>query len=101
VIAVDSNILVYAHRAVFPRHRAAVERLLASPSIRVLKPESRFADGFVELSRAAGETGNLAFDAQIAAVSLEHGVTEILTSDRDFERFEGLKPRYLDPPESS
>jgi hypothetical protein len=34
-------------------------------------------------------------------VCLEHGVIEILTSDRDFEGFEGLKPRCLPPPEAS
>lgn len=48
---------------------------------------------FARSQLESGATGNLAFDAHIAAVCLEHGVTEILTSDRDFEGFEGLKPR--------
>jgi predicted nucleic acid-binding protein len=36
-------------------------------------------------------TGNLAHDAHIAALLLEHGVTEILTADRDLNRFPGIK----------
>jgi predicted nucleic acid-binding protein len=34
--------------------------------------------------------GNLVFDAQIAAVCLEHGATTLLTEDRDFSRFRGI-----------
>ena len=30
-------------------------------------------------------------DAHIAALCLEHGVSELVTGDRDFRRFEGLK----------
>ena len=30
-------------------------------------------------------------DAHIVALCLEHGVSEIITGDRDFSRFEGLK----------
>jgi hypothetical protein len=40
----------------------------------------------------AGEAaGNLALDAHIAALCIEHGVTELWTLDRDFARFPGLK----------
>jgi len=36
----------------------------------------------------SGETsGNLVFDAEIAALCREHGVERILTEDRDFGRF--------------
>ncbi len=35
------------------------------------------------------------FDAQIAALCREHGISAILTNDRDFERFDGLDARYL------
>ncbi|MYF07027.1 MAG: type II toxin-antitoxin system VapC family toxin [Rhodospirillaceae bacterium] len=38
----------------------------------------------------AGATGNLAFDAQIAALCRDRGVSVLLTEDRDFERFGGL-----------
>jgi predicted nucleic acid-binding protein len=35
----------------------------------------------------ARATGNLSFDAQIAAVCREHGVSRLVTRDRDFSRF--------------
>ena len=43
----------------------------------------------------AGATGNLVFDAQIAAVCLEHGATRILSDDHDFRRFAGMEVRRL------
>jgi predicted nucleic acid-binding protein len=42
------------------------------------------------LVRESGVLGNLVFDAQIAAVCLEHGARTILTEDRDFARFSDL-----------
>jgi predicted nucleic acid-binding protein len=41
--------------------------------------------------QASGASGNLIHDAHIAALCLEHGVSELLTGDRDFGRFEGLR----------
>lgn len=41
--------------------------------------------------RRSGASGNLMHDAHIAALCLAHGVTEIVTADRDFLRFEGLR----------
>jgi predicted nucleic acid-binding protein len=38
-------------------------------------------------------SGNLAHDAHIAALVVEHGVTELLTADRDFARFPGVRTR--------
>jgi toxin-antitoxin system PIN domain toxin len=144
VIAVDTNVLVAAHRSDAPRHdRAllwlrslsqgaepwgipvfcisefvrvvthrrvfdppstiaqavdAMDALLESPSVRILTPSS----GHWSLLRAsivAGEaTGNLAFNAQIAALCREHGVERLLSEDRDFKRFPALHLLTLDVP---
>jgi len=134
MIAVDTNVLVHAHRAEMPLHEIAVarlrtlaeggtpwalpafcigefvrvvthariftpptdlvtaltflERLLESPSIRLLLPGPTFPTVFAEACRAGSVAGNLAYDAQLVAVCREHGVAEILTEDRDFARFE-------------
>ena len=48
-----------------------------------------------EIIRSSGVTGNLMHDAHIAALCVEHGVSELLTGDRDFRRFSGL--RVVDP----
>jgi predicted nucleic acid-binding protein len=45
---------------------------------------------FADACREAAALGNLAFDAQLVAVCREHGVTELLTEDRDFSRFPGF-----------
>ena len=136
MIAVDTNVLVLAHRASLERHAAArawlaalsegsapwglpvfclgefvrvvthprifsrpstvqealavLEGLLASPSSRLLVPGTRFPEIFSALVRSADARGNLAFDAQIAAVCLEQNVTKLLTEDRDFSRFAEL-----------
>jgi len=50
----------------------------------------------VSLVEESGVQGNLVFDAQIAAVCLEHGATMLLTEDRDFTRFRSLKPLTLE-----
>jgi predicted nucleic acid-binding protein len=47
------------------------------------------------MCESAAVRGNLAFDAQIAAVCFEHGVHELVTSDRDFARFSSLRPTPL------
>lgn len=137
MIAVDTNILVYAVRRELPFHDAAIKlltgfagmttpwaipwpcayeflrvvthpRLFESPAssrdaIRTLN-ELRESPSLLMLgdgpaharymSVTVGEseaTGNLVHDAHIAALCLEHGVSELYTMDRDFTRFRGLK----------
>ena len=75
---------------------AFVDALLESPSVRLLAPSGRFWSVLRESLLDAGAIGNLVFDAQIAAVCLEHGATTILTEDRDFRRFTGLTLQGLD-----
>jgi len=141
VIAVDTNILVYAHREELPQHRrarvrltalaegitpwaipvfclgefvrvvthprlfdppdtideacTALSRVLESPSLRILSPGGRFWPLLAEAIRAASATGNLVFDAQLAALCRENGVSTLLTEDRDFDRFPGLRTERL------
>jgi len=133
VIAVDTNILVFAHREERPAHiralqwirhlatravpwalpvfalgefvrvvthprvfdppssledaLAALHALVESPGVRILNPGRRFPTHYSESVRVARASGNLAFDAQIAALCREHGVGRLLTRDRDFSRF--------------
>jgi predicted nucleic acid-binding protein len=65
-----------------------VAQVLGSPSARLLVPGLTFPTLFAEACRDGAVQGNLAFDAQVVAVCREHGVSEILTEDRDFARFE-------------
>lgn len=61
-------------------------------SIRVV-PGERHWSIFERLCRSAEVKGNLVPDAYIAALAIEHGC-ELITTDRDFARFPGLRWRH-------
>ena len=69
---------------------ADLRSMLSSPSLLLLGETSRHAEVMEEVMRSSGTTGNLIHDAHIAALCLEHGVSELITGDRDFARFAGL-----------
>ena len=139
MIAVDTNILVYAHRKESPWHlksKLILQPLFDSRSqwaiawssvheflgvvtnSRFLKQPTPLASAFEQIEAWLG-SGNLTFltegfdhleiletlavqgnisggmihDARIAAICLEHGVSELWTADRDFSRFPKLKTR--------
>ena len=137
MIAVDTNILVYAHRADSPWHARAdqviaelaegsslwaipwpclheflavvthprvydpptppadaIEQMrcwLESPNLVMLSEGDGFFPGWCEIIRRARIRGGAVHDARIAALCLHHGVTRLLTADRDFSRFPQLK----------
>ena len=139
MIALDTNILVYARREELSHHAAArdlvvglaegdvpwaipwpciyeflrvvthprvftpptdaevalvdLESLMASPSLAMLGAGPAHFGHLRTQIRAGGARGNLVHDAHIAALAVEHGVTELLTCDRDFARFPGLAAR--------
>lgn len=142
MIAVDTNVLIYAHRGETAWHDAAASRLVAlaegaerwglpvfcmteflrvtthervfrppstleqataflsgiadAPSCEVVRPGPGFLELLLETARQADARGNLMFDAQIAALCLEHGIDTVLTNDRDFTRFQQLRVQPLD-----
>lgn len=69
--------------------------LLEAPSCRLLRPGSAYIQHFFDVMQSADARGNLVFDAQIVALCREHGISRVLTNDRDFERFGGLSIEYL------
>jgi hypothetical protein len=137
VIALDTNILVYARREETPHHRHALqiltrlaegeqpwalpwpcvyeflrvvthprvfdpptdldvalsdlESLLESPSLVLLGEGPSHREHMRRAVKDGHAEGNLAHDAHIAALCIEHGVRELYTADRDFQRFSGLK----------
>jgi uncharacterized protein len=66
-------------------------QLIKSPSLRLLNPTAGYLSAFNEACMSGAVRGNLAFDAQIAAVCREHGIDQLLTADRDFARFAELR----------
>jgi toxin-antitoxin system PIN domain toxin len=92
---------VVTHPRVFhppvPLDRALpdLDRILGSPSLGLLSETPRHAEIMGRVFEEGGVAGNLIHDAHIAALCLQHGVSELLTGDRDFKRFPGL--RVVDP----
>jgi hypothetical protein len=68
-----------------------LQKVFASPSLFLLAETARHASLLDRIVRQAGATGNLIHDAHIVALCFEHGVSELITGDRDLSRFEGLK----------
>jgi toxin-antitoxin system PIN domain toxin len=64
-----------------------------SPTLRVLSDEPEALDRLFELCVHAQVAGPKVHDGRIAAVCLEHGISELWTVDRDFSRFPALCTR--------
>ena len=139
MIAIDTNILVYAHREESEWHQAAlskvkavaegkaswaipwpsiheflsivthpkifapptplvaasaqVEAWLESPSLVLLSESSGHWPTLNEMLKVGRIAGPQVHDARIAALCLQHGVDELWSADRDFNRFPALAVR--------
>lgn len=139
MIAVDTNILVYAHRADASFHEAAsaslrqlaesrrpwaiawpsvheffsvvthpriyapptpiskaadqVDAWLESPSLVMLGETAAHWSTLRPLLLAGQIAGPMVHDARIAALCLQHAVSELWSADRDFNRFPSLRVR--------
>jgi toxin-antitoxin system PIN domain toxin len=136
VIAVDTNVLIYANRAELPLHAVArtrlvelaegavpwglpvvaawkfvrivtqpifdpptpigqavefIDQLLASPTVRVLRPGSRHWKLLRAILDQGQVRGGLVTAAVIVALCREHGVDTVLSNDRDFDRFPDIR----------
>jgi len=139
VIALDTNVLVYAHRGEMPHHDVAlrvvtealagsepvglcwpvlhefvaivtspkvfrpptpaamvldqIEDWVSSPRATLLHESDRHLSTLHELMVGGRVVGGVTHDARIAAMCLDHGVRQLLTSDRYFTRFPRLRVR--------
>jgi uncharacterized protein len=71
---------------------AQVEAWLDAPAAIVAQPTARHASVLRGLLRESGTGGNLTTDAHLAALAIEHGA-DIVSYDRDFARFPGIRHR--------
>jgi uncharacterized protein len=134
MIAVDTNILVYAHRKDSPWHKRAAATLIElaegrepwaipwpcvheffsisthpriyvpptpaavaladldtwfqSPTLQLIGESGNYWDMLKQTLKASAAVGPMVHDARIAAICRAHGVSALLTADRDFSRFD-------------
>jgi uncharacterized protein len=69
-----------------------VDAWLAAPAAVVAQPTPRHVALLRGLLHDTGTAGNLTTDAHLAALAIEYGA-EIVSFDRDFARFPGVKHR--------
>jgi toxin-antitoxin system PIN domain toxin len=67
-----------------------VEAWLARSVALIVQPSSRHMSVLAGLLRSAGTAANLVNDAHVAALAIEHRAS-IVSFDRDFRRFQGIK----------
>ena len=76
---------------------SSIRSLLALPSAQVAPTAEDYLDFLQQVAEPARATGKLIHDAEIVALMKQHGVTRILTADRDFLKFEGITVTLLNP----
>ena len=69
-----------------------VREWLQQPYVEIIEPGNRHLDLFEGLMRELGVAGNLASDAQLAALAIEYQC-ELHSNDTDFARMPGLRWR--------
>lgn len=72
-----------------------VDALFRQPGVVRAGAGRRHWDQFSAMCRSADARGNVVSDAAIAAIAVEHGAT-VVTFDRDFARFPGLRWELLE-----
>lgn len=139
MIAIDTNILLYAHREDSDWHRVAYQKLrtvaegnahwaipwpciheflaiathpriyqpptprsaaldqvdawLESPAVVLLAESSGYWPMLIDAIKTSRVSGPLVHDARVAALCRQHGVRELWSADRDFNRFPNLTVR--------
>ena len=93
VIRITTHPRVFAKPSPLQRVLGFCAFLLAQPGAVRLTPGGRHWGIFANLCEAADAKGNLISDAYLAALAIEAGA-ELVTTDRDFARFPGLRWRH-------
>lgn len=97
-VALLAFVRISTNPSIFPTPMAVdhamhqIETWLGAPAAVMAQPTSRHVAVLAALMREAGSAGNLTTDAHLAALAVEHGA-EIVSYDRDFARFTGIRHR--------
>jgi predicted nucleic acid-binding protein len=64
-----------------------IRRILNSPMLILLNETPNHAEVMMSVIEESVASGNLIHDAHIAALCIEHGISELISGDRYFSRF--------------
>ena len=93
--AVVTNPKIFPDPKLPARARTQIEEWMRSPSLHLLSEATTHWIALSKLLESSSVAGPGVHDARIAALCLTHGVSELLTLDRDFSRFTELKVRSI------
>jgi toxin-antitoxin system PIN domain toxin len=93
--AVVTNPKLFPHPGLAHAAIDQITQWLSAPSVVPIAESRTHWRTLRAILDGATIVGPRVHDAKIAAICLDHGVTEILTLDRDFSLFPGLKVRRL------
>ena len=88
-VRIGTHVRVFKQPLAIDEACAAVDAWLERPMVDVLEPGPRHWEILKLLLAHSQASGNLVTDAHLAAPAVEHGLT-LMSTDRDFARFEGL-----------
>lgn len=89
-VRIGTNADIFAHPLTVDEAFDQVSLWVSSPSAVVVEPTPRHVQLMRDLLASTGAGGNLTSDAHLAALAIEHKAT-LVSFDRDFARFEGLR----------
>lgn len=92
-LRVVTNPRVFARPSTLDGALRFVDAVLGAPAAVVPALSERLAGTLVAVCRASGATADRAPDAYLAAIALDLDA-ELITADRGFARFEGLRWRH-------
>ena len=92
-ISISTNKRVYQPASTLGEALAQVEAWMQSPQLQLLSEQMGYWAELKSLAETGLTTGAQIHDARIAAICLQHGVSELWTADRDFLKFPALKAR--------
>jgi uncharacterized protein len=91
-IRIGTNASILTNAMTADEATGQVEAWLAAPAAVITQPTPRHSALLRGLLRDTGTAGNLTTDAHLAVLALEHGA-DIVSYDRDFARYPGLRHR--------
>jgi toxin-antitoxin system PIN domain toxin len=98
-LALAGMVRIVTHRQIYPKPTPVDLALNFAQELRddqgtvIVSPGPLHWNLFARLCRASEAKGNLVSDAYFAALAMESGA-ELITADRDFSRFPGLRWRH-------